>query len=89
MRRCISSMLVIGALMGSVGCGVTGRVRIYDEPNRDYHRWDAREDRAYREYLREQRREYREFRVLDRRDQEGYWRWRHAHPDRDRDRERR
>jgi hypothetical protein len=89
MRRCISSLLVIGALMGTVGCAATGRVRIYDEPYRDYHRWDAREDRAYREYLREQRREYREFRVLDRRDQEEYWRWRHAHPDRDRDRERR
>src|SRR3981081_3214659 len=41
------------------------------------------EDRAYREYLREQRLQYREFRALDRRDQEEYWRWRHAHPDRE------
>ena len=87
MRRCISSLLVIGALMGTVGC--TGRVRIYDQPYRDYHRWNAREDRAYREYIREQRREYRDFRVLDRREQEEYWRWRHGHADRDRDRERR
>jgi hypothetical protein len=87
MRRCISSLLVIGALMGTVGCA-TGRVRVYDAPYRDYHRWDSREDRAYREYLREQRREYREFSVLDRRDQEEYWRWRHAHPDRGRDRDR-
>jgi hypothetical protein len=87
MPRWINSLLVVGALMGTVGgaVGCTGRVRIYDEPYRDYHRWDGREDRAYRVYLGEQRRGYREFRTLDRRDQEEYWRWRHAHPDRDRD----
>jgi hypothetical protein len=52
MRRCIGSLLVIGALMGTVGCA--GPVRIYDDPYRDYHHWDTREDRAYRKYLREQ-----------------------------------
>ena len=88
MRRCIGSLLVVGALMGTVAgaVGCTGRVRIYDQPYRDYHRWDSREDRAYRAYLGEQHRGYREFRTLDSRDQEQYWRWRHAHPDGDRDR---
>ena len=80
MRRYISSLLLIGSLMGLTGC--MGRARVYDEPRRDYHRWNSREDRAYREYLREQRRQYRVFATLDRREQEAYWEWRHNHPDR-------
>jgi hypothetical protein len=80
MRRYISSLLLMGSLVGLTGC--VARARVYDEPRRDYHRWDSREDRAYREYLREQRREYRVFSTLDRRDQEAYWEWRHNHPDR-------
>ena len=78
MRRYISSALLIGSLLGMTGC--VGRVRVYDEPRRDYHRWNANEDRAYRDYLREQRREYRAFGTLERRDQDAYWEWRHNHP---------
>ena len=84
MRRWIGALLLVGSLVGSAAC--VARVRLYDEPGRDYHRWNSREDRAYREFLREMRREYREFRRLSRSDQEEYWRWRHNHPDRDRDR---
>ena len=83
MRRTIGSLLLIGSLVGSAGCFVSARARIYDEPHGDYHRWDAREDRAYRQYLAEQRREYRAFKTLDRREQDEYWQWRHGHPDRD------
>jgi hypothetical protein len=85
MRRYVSLLCLVGALAGA-GCFT--RVRIYDEPRRDYHRWNAGEDRAYREYLREQRREYRLFTALDRREQEEYWNWRHQHSDRDLDRAR-
>jgi hypothetical protein len=81
MRRTIGSLLLIGSLAGSAGCAP--RLRVYDEPRQDYHRWDGREDRAYRRYLAEQRREYREFRTLDRGEQERYFEWRHGHPDRD------
>jgi hypothetical protein len=83
MQRTIGSLLLIASLAGPAA-GCAARVRIYDEPRRDYHRWDDREDRAYRRYLAEVRREYREFRSLDRHEQEEYWEWRHAHPDRDR-----
>jgi len=48
------------------------QVRVYDEPHREYHRWDAREERVYRIYLTEQHSEYREFGRLERRDQEEY-----------------
>jgi hypothetical protein len=82
MRKIAGSLMVAITLAGCAGCGVG--VRVYDEPHRDYHRWDDREERAYRAYLTERRREYREFRGLDRREQEEYWSWRHDHPDRDR-----
>ena len=86
MRRWIGSLLLIGSLVGSTGC--VARVRVYDEPRQDYHRWDSWEERAYREFLREMRREYRQYRRLSRFQQEEYWRWRHDHPDRNRDRNR-
>jgi hypothetical protein len=79
MRQLISALLVATALAGSVGCAA--RVRIYDEPRRDYHRWNGGEERAYRAYLAERRREYVEFSRLERRDQEAYWEWRHSHPE--------
>ena len=78
MRQLISALLVATALAGSVGCAA--RVRIYDEPRHDYHRWNSGEERAYRAYLAERRREYIEFSRLERRDQEDYWEWRHNHP---------
>jgi hypothetical protein len=79
MRSWIGSLLVAAALMGTVGC--VGRVRVYDEQHRDYHRWDGNEDRAYRQYLGEQHRDYRAFNSLNKNEQGDYWRWRHEHLD--------
>jgi hypothetical protein len=84
MRRHIATFLLIAAVTGSAGCA--GRTRVYDAPRRDYHRWNASEDRAYRAYLVERHRVYRAFSRLDGREQEEYWQWRHDHPDRDRNR---
>jgi hypothetical protein len=55
--------------------------RYYDRDGRDYHVWNAQEDRAYRFYLQDQRREYREWRSVRRPEQREYFRWRHNHPD--------
>ena len=79
MRALIGS-LVLTSVLGCTAC--MGTVRIYDAPRSDSHRWNDREERAYRAYLRERRREYLEFRRLERREQEEYWEWRHRHPDR-------
>jgi hypothetical protein len=59
------------------------QLRVYDREHRDYHRWDDREDRAYRSYYVEQRRPYIVYRRMRRPDQRLYWKWRHEHPDRD------
>ena len=86
MHRYIWSVLLVVALAGSTGC--LARVRVYDEPRRDYHRWNDGEERAYRVYLGERHREYREFARLERREQEEYWAGRHDHPHADRGRDR-
>jgi hypothetical protein len=78
------SLVLVVALGGTVGCAAG--VRVYDEPHRDYHRWNTGEERAYRAYLTGQHREYREFGRLERRDQDEYWAWRHNHPEADRER---
>jgi hypothetical protein len=55
--------------------------RYYDREGRDYHTWNAGEDRAYRFYLNEQHLPYREWRTVRGPDQLAYFRWRHTHPD--------
>jgi hypothetical protein len=78
MRKLINAVLLAGVLGGSFAC--TAGVRVYDEPHRDYHRWDRNEDRVYRVYLTDNHREYRDFNRLDKKQQEEYWAWRHSHP---------
>ena len=78
--------IAMSAWLGSAACSGGVGIRIYDAPHGDYHRWDDREERAYRAYLIERDVPYQEFRKADRREQEGYWEWRHNHPDRDNDR---
>jgi hypothetical protein len=57
--------------------------RYYDRDRRDYHQWNANEDRAYRHWLMEEQRErqYRAYNRLRAERRREYWRWRHEHPD--------
>jgi hypothetical protein len=55
--------------------------RYYDKEGRDYHNWNATEDRAYREFLQERHEKYRDWNRASSREQRDYWRWRHSHPD--------
>lgn len=80
MRTLVRACLLTAILGGSAAC--FGVVRIYDEPHGDYHRWNDREERAYRAFLNEQHRQYREFGRLERPEQDEYWEWRHNHPGR-------
>jgi hypothetical protein len=75
----VLSAAMFAPLLAS-GCAV--RARYYDDYRHDYHRWDDREDRAYRVWLGERHYEYREFNRLDNDQQRDYWRWRHDHGDR-------
>jgi hypothetical protein len=55
--------------------------RYYDKAHKDYHTWDANEDRSYQRYQ-EQHHEKRAFVELSARQQTVYWGWRHNNPDR-------
>lgn len=52
-----------------------------DREHHDRHEWNAREDRAYQMWERDQHRKNEEFNRLNERDQAAYWNWRHNHSD--------
>ena len=54
--------------------------RYYDKGHKDYHTWDANEDREYQRYQAE-RHEKRSFSQLNNQQQGAYWSWRHNNPD--------
>ena len=55
--------------------------RVYDRVHKQYHNWDANEDKAYRQYLSEQHKGYRDYAKLSHNEQNEYWKWRNDHPD--------
>ena len=54
--------------------------RYYDKSHKDYHNWDANENRSYQRYQTEHHQK-RAFVQLSTRQQRGYWNWRHSNPD--------
>ena len=68
-----------------VHVGVTiGRHRVYDRDHRDYHAWNVRENRAYRQYLAERHLRYLRYARQRRAEQSAYWQWRHERLERER-----
>ncbi len=94
----IASLFVSGALMAPLGAMAMPRPqddrerheqeehqrRAYDQEYRDYHNWDNREDRMYREWLAERNYNYVDYDQLRPEDQRDYWRWRHKQEKRER-----
>ena len=86
MKRTLNyiSFLLLGSSLAffAATSGCAARVGIYDSDHRDYHRWDAGEDRAYHAYWQENhgREPYRDFKKLNADQQKDYWNWRHSHP---------
>jgi hypothetical protein len=84
-KRILGSLFLAASfLLAVASSGCAGRVRIYDEYHHDYHRWNHREDLAYRRYWNDRHQPYRAYNRLDRDEQREYWNWRHNHPDSDR-----
>jgi len=85
MRRicsCLSSLLLTAALaLPILSTGCAARVRVYDPYRSDYHRWNSREDHAYRFYLNERHETYRDYSKRNKDEQREYWQWRHDHRD--------
>jgi hypothetical protein len=51
--------------------------RVYDRSHHDYHVWDSRENRTYRQYLADRHSRYVTYARQRRAQQSAYWQWRH------------
>lgn len=55
--------------------------RYYDAEHKDYHEWNATEDRAYHRYWEDRHHAYIGWERANDAQRREYWRWRHEHPD--------
>jgi hypothetical protein len=72
--------LAAGVLASASVGACAHRNDIYDVGNNDYHRWDSREDAAYRRWEAERSVQHVEYARRTADEQRTYWTWRHAHP---------
>jgi hypothetical protein len=84
-RRTFSAFTLIAALgapvlLSSAATAQSLDVRIYDRSHKDYHTWNADEDRMYRQYLTDNHRPYRALTRQSKKQQADYWKWRHDRP---------
>jgi hypothetical protein len=88
--RYVGSFLLLGALAAPISLTAQDRDdhhdqehRVYDNAHKDYHVWNADEDRSYRQWYTDAHhgKKYREFNKLNKKDQDAYWAWRHEHGD--------
>jgi len=77
--RGLPALSLAASLATISGCA---RPSYYDSVYADTHRWDSREDAAYRRWEAERQVQHIEFKTRREDEQREYWRWRHDHPDR-------
>jgi hypothetical protein len=88
-HRYVSSLFLAAALATPVAImaaqpqDASVQVRVYDKDHKDYHTWDANEDKAYGQYHSENRKSPEDFSKGTQKQQSQYWNWRHSHPDKD------
>jgi len=88
MRRTLAALLLTAAIVPTVATTSalaathTVVIRVFDPYHRDYHRWDTREQRAYRAYLNERHHSYIAYRNQRLTERRAYWHWRHEREER-------
>lgn len=55
--------------------------RYYDKSHKDYHEWNAGEERAWHRYWEDRHHGYVDWARASEAQRQAYWRWRHDHPD--------
>jgi hypothetical protein len=55
--------------------------RYYDREHKDYHEWNAGEDKAWHRYWEDRHAHYVDWNRASERQRQAYWHWRHEHPD--------
>jgi hypothetical protein len=58
-----------------------GDRRYYHKAAKDYHEWNATEERAYNQFMTERRRTLHDFSQASGKEREEFWNWRHQHPE--------
>ena len=84
MPRFLNAALLAATLITPIAMPTALRAddRTYhDRQHNDDHKWNRDEDRAYRNWAKENHRKYRDFSRLQENDQQAYWTWRHEHSD--------
>jgi hypothetical protein len=75
----LAGMLAVGSI------AACSRNRdVYDPASSTYHRWNSREDAAYRRWETDRQMTHLEYSRRAADEQRAYWTWRHDHPDTDR-----
>jgi hypothetical protein len=59
----------------------TNNKRYYDKSHKDYHQWNANEDKSYSVFLSTNNIHVHAFSKAKPAEQQQYWNWRHDHPD--------
>jgi hypothetical protein len=81
MSDCLHKLLLAAALISPViVSGCAARVRYYDAPHSDYHRWGPAERDPYMRWENDRHRSHRDYRRLKQDERQDYWNWRHEHP---------
>jgi hypothetical protein len=82
MRRIVGTIVMSAFLMSPAFLMADDHdKRYYDKEHKDYHHWDAREDKAYHVYWEQNHHPYRDWGKINDHDRADYWRWRHEHSD--------
>ncbi len=84
------TLLLNTAVLGAALCGTFATLPTlraeeprtwHDQAHNEDHKWDTREDKAYRMWVKEQHRKYKDFGKLKEEERQSYWGWRHDHSD--------
>ena len=78
MRCCAAALLLAAVFTSAVSMLAAPQAPIYDEHHKDYHKWNDREERAWRRFLAANHRKYHEFGKASGQEQQEYWDWRHS-----------
>ena len=95
--RYLSSLVLMGALAAPLVLQAQDRddhqdrndrnnnQRVYDRQHKDYHQWNASENRTYQQWYGQNYngKANRNYNQLHRKDQDAYWNYRHQHGDND------
>lgn len=75
------ALLAPVALQGQDSHDQDQNKRVYDSTHKDYHEWNANEDRAFHQYLKDNHKKDHDWSKASKKEQNNYWNWRHEHPD--------